>query len=100
MCEALSRDFRIWVLNRSNHASNARFNQSIGAGRCSTVVRMWFQRDVGDRALSALTCLLEGIGFRMLDLLVNVKAFSDNLAVGRCDDAPDQRAGTHQSLSL
>src|SRR5258706_10784257 len=100
MCKPLSRDFRIRVLNWSNHANNAGLNQSIGARRCSTVVRMWFQRYVGDRTLSALTCLLEGIGFRMLDLLVNVKAFSDNLAFGSCYDTPDQRAGTYQSLSL
>src|SRR5258705_9799424 len=100
MCKALSRDFRIRVLNRSNHASNTSFNQGIGARGCSTVVRMWLQRKVGNCTLRAFARLLERIGFRMLELLVNVKTFSYNLALGTCDDAPDQRAGTNQSLPL
>ena len=64
------------------------------------MVGMWLQGDVSNCTLRAFTRLLECVGFRVLEFLVNIKAFSYNLALRSGDNAPNQWAGTDQCLSL
>ena len=56
------------------------------------MVSMWLERNVSSCALRTGPGLLERIGLRVLELFVDVEAFSDDFAFWIGNDATDQRA--------
>lgn len=55
---------------------------------------MRFERNIGSRAARFIAGLFERDGFRVLDLIVNVEAFADDLMRGIDDYCADEWTGT------
>jgi hypothetical protein len=81
--DAFAADLRVGVLCRNDGSVDTGFDEGIGAGTSSSVVRTGFQGDVGGRSRwidATFVGLLEGDDLGVVAVGVEVRAFGDDLA--------------------
>src|SRR2546422_499870 len=72
-----------------------RTSASFSARRCSSLMRVRFQRNVRGRTACVFTGLFQRDRLGMLNLIVNIKALTDDLSATVDDNRADQRPGTN-----
>lgn len=78
---AFAADTGIGILRGDDAASDAGFDEGVGAGWGSAVVAAWFERDVGGGAFDGVAergCLFEGDDLGVVAVVVEVGAFADD----------------------
>src|SRR5690606_11273136 len=79
--EALARNKRIWIFDRTYDTCDSSIYQCFGARRSSSVMVVGFQRNIGNSAASRISGLVQGYDFGVRFLVVFIRAFADDVAV-------------------
>jgi len=92
---------RIRIARGNNHAAHSSRNQSIRARPSSPPVRTRLQRHIRRRSASLIASLLERHDFRMIKLVVLMKALADNASIALHQNTANRRIRrrqTHRAL--
>ena len=89
--KTVTRNKGIWVFYRTNHSFYTRTYESFRARGCFPVVVVRFQGDISRTALCSVACLGQSNRFGMNDVVKYISSLSGDLAVGRNNDAANQR---------
>src|SRR6266545_7875436 len=92
--KAATGNLWIRIFNGRDNPFDSRLEQRIGARLRAPVVRMRFQRNIGGTTARSGASLFQRDRLGMLQLIVKVKAFSDDLSAGADDDGTNERART------
>ncbi len=94
LLDAVSVYLRIGVGSGNNYSANAGGDESVGAGAGASEVRTRFQRDICGRAACEFAGLSQGDDFRVVALVILMKAGANQLSfahnhaangwIGRC----------------
>ena len=93
--KAPARNLRIWIFSGRYHAPNSCFDQGLCAWRGAPLMSMRLERNVGSTAPRLFARQFEGQRLCMLNLIVNIKALTDDLSATVDDNRADQRPGTN-----
>lgn len=94
--KAFAGNQRVWVFDRADDAGYTGVYEGFGAGRCFTLVAVWFERDVGCPALSTISGLFESDRFGVDNSGVDVSTLADGITFCGNYDTADEWIRTDQ----
>src|ERR1044072_3510793 len=92
--KTFSRNFRIRIIDWADDARDSCLDERIAARRCAAVMSVGLEGHVGSGAGRSFSSLLERISLGVFQFLVDIKTFTESLAVRTCNNAPHQRTRT------